>query len=261
MKRILLLSALCLGLAAAPAAVFAQDDAAPAEAAAGEIVPAEGAAQQTGPKKSNVFVEVVFGSGWLGTFLWLCLFSCIGVYIWLVIDCSLTVSTKKIIPQHLIDSVEAAMKEGDVVKALECCSNEPGPMANILTAGFSHVEEGYDVIQEAISTAADLEVEKIQQRLGWFTVDANVAPQFGLLGTVQGMIMAFGHIGNSIEIATLSKDISQALWTTAFGLCASIPCVITFYFFRNNANKIVLRMEAITMELVKGLRNVEVVSE
>lgn len=261
MKKILLLSALCLGLAAAPSASFAQDEAELAAAAtAGEIVAADGSAS-TAPKKTGTFYQVLFGSGALGTILWLFLFSCIGVFIWLLIDCSLTVTSKKIIPQSLIDNVEAAMKEGDVVKALECCRAEPGPMANILTAGFSHVEEGYDVIQEAISTAADLEVEKIQQRLGWFTVTANVAPQFGLLGTVQGMIMAFGHIGGTIEIAVLSTDIAQALWTTAFGLCASIPCVITFYVFRNSANRIVLRMEALTMELVKGLRNVEVVEE
>lgn len=258
MKKLILLSTLCLGIAAFPVSSFAQDEVEAAPAAAGELVATEGAAA---PKKNNTFYQVLFGSGFLGTFLWLCLFGCIGAYIWLLIDNTLTISTKKIIPQTLIDSVENAMKEGDVVKALECCRSEPGPMANILISGFSHVEEGYDVIQEAISTAADLEVEKIQQRLGWFNVVANVSPSFGLLGTVQGMIMAFGHIGGTIEIAVLSTDIGQALWTTAFGLCASIPCVLTFNVFRNSANRIVLRMEALTMELVKGLRNVEVVEE
>ncbi len=256
MKKLLLLSALCIGLAA-PVATIAQEDAPPPPATTeNALVPTEGA---PAPKKQpGVFYQVVFGSGWLGTVLWIALFSTIGIYIALLIDCALTISTKKIIPQHLIDSVEAAMKEGDVVKALECCSNEPGPMANILTAGFNHVEEGYDVIQEAITTAADLEVEKIQQRLGWFSVDGNIAPMLGLLGTVQGMILAFGNI-TQMDVGVLATNISQALWTTAFGLVAAIPCVVTFYAFRNTANKIVLRMEAITMELVKGLRNVEVV--
>ena len=255
MKKLLLLSALCIGLAA-PVVSFAQEDAPAPATTENAIVPTEGAA--AAPKKTGVFYDVVFGSGWLGTVLWIALFSTIGIYIWLLIDCSLTISTKKIIPQHLIDAVEQAMKDGDVVKALECCSNEPGPMANILTAGFNHVEEGYDVIQEAITTAADLEVEKIQQRLGWFSVDGNIAPMLGLLGTVQGMILAFGNI-TQMDVGVLATNISQALWTTAFGLVAAIPCVVTFYAFRNTANKIVLRMEAITMELVKGLRNVEVV--
>ncbi len=260
MKKSILLSFACLGIALAAPAAFAQEDIEAAAAAGDNAI--EASASSPAPRKQSEFMQVLFGSGWLGTVLWIALLSTIGIYIWLVIDCSLTVTTKKIIPQTLIDNVEGAMKEGDVVKALQCCANEPGPMANILSAGFNHVEEGFDVIQEAISTAADLEVEKIQQRLGWFSVDGNVAPMLGLLGTVQGMILAFKNMaGATVDVAVLSSNISQALWTTAFGLVAAIPCVVTYYAFRNNANKIVLRMEAITMELVKGLRNVEVVSE
>lgn len=53
-------------------------------------------------------------------------------------------------PHQLIEKVQAAMAEGDVMKALQACESEPGPMANVLTAGFSHVEEGYEVIEEAV---------------------------------------------------------------------------------------------------------------
>ena len=224
MKKLLLLSALCIGLAA-PVVSYAQEDAPAPAATENAIVPTDGAAPA--PKKTGVFYDVVFGSGWLGTVLWIALFSTIGIYIWLLIDCSLTISTKKIIPQHLIDAVEQAMKDGDVVKALECCSNEPGPMANILTAGFNHVEEGYDVIQEAITTAADLEVEKIQQRLGWFSVDGNIAPMLGLLGTVWGVLDAFADMGaaGSATIATMAPAISSALVTTVVGLLIAIPGV------------------------------------
>ena len=66
-----------------------------------------------------------------------------------------------------------------------------GPLANILTAGFSHVEEGFDIIQESIGAAADLETERLMQRLTWISVCSNLSPMLGLLGTVQGMIMAF----------------------------------------------------------------------
>ena len=186
-----------------------------------------------------------------------------GFYIYLLIDCSILVRPTKIMPQTLINSVEAAMKEGDVVKALQCCENDPTPMASILSAGFSHVEEGFEVIQEAISTAADLEIERLMQKLTWFSVDGNIAPMLGLLGTVQGMIMAFANMGTggAVDTGALAVNISQALWTTAAGLCSAIPCVTTYYIFRNRANRIVLQMEAITMELVKDLRNVEVVAD
>lgn len=237
-----------------------------ADAAADAAVTNEVVVSPDAPKDASggdsVFYQVLFGSGFLGFMLWMALFGAMGFYIYLVVDCSILVRPSKIMPQTLIDSVEAAMKEGDVVKALQFCENDPTPMASILSAGFSHVEEGFEVIEQAISTAADMEIERLNQRLTWFSVDSNIAPMLGLLGTVQGMIMAFANLaGGAPDFGVLAINISQALWTTAAGLTAAIPCVITFYFFRNRANRIVLRMQAITMELVKDLRNVEVVAE
>ena len=148
------------------------------------------------------------------------------------------------------------------VKALQFCENEPTPMSNILSAGFIHVEEGFDVISSAVDAAADLEIERIMQHLAWISVCANIAPQLGLLGTVQGMIMAFGNLGTgSPNVGLLATNISQALYTTAGGLTTSIPAVCTYYLYRNKANRIILQMTATTMELIKDLRNVEVVAE
>ena len=281
MKKSLVLSLVAAGimLATTPAS-FAQDpapDAAPAAAApaAAAVAPAAGAiventdtamaattAAATQKSGQSEFWKVLTGSGTLGFLLWVALFSAGGFYIYLVVQLSILIRPSKIMPQTLTDNVEAAMKEGDVVKALQFCENDPTPMASILSAGFSHVEEGFEVIQEAISTAADLEIERMNQRLTWLSVDANIAPMLGLLGTVQGMIMAFGNLaGGSPDVGLLAVNISQALWTTAGGLCVAIPAVFTYYAFRNKANRIVLRMEAITMELVKDLRNVEVISD
>ncbi len=279
MKKSLVLSLVAAGIMLAiPSASFAQDplpEAAPAAvpevaapAAAGAIVDntdtamAEKTAAAAQKSGESVFWTVLTGSGTLGFLLWMALFSAGGFYIYLVVQLSILIRPSKIMPETLTNNVEAAMKEGDVVKALQFCENDPTPMASILSAGFSHVEEGFEVIQEAISTAADLEVERMNQRLTWLSVDANIAPMLGLLGTVQGMIMAFSNLaGGSPDVGLLAVNISQALWTTAGGLCVAIPAVFTYYAFRNKANRIVLRMEAITMELVKDLRNVEVVTD
>ncbi len=213
------------------------------------------------PPSNNIF-SVIGKSGALGIILWLVIFGAAGAGVYFVVDCIITIQTKRIMPQVLIDNVNEAMSEGDVLKALQCCENEPGPLANILTAGFSHVEEGFDIIQEAITTAADLETEKLMQKITWLSVVGNLAPMLGLLGTVQGMIAAFRNLASGApDVGLLAANISQALYTTAAGLSIAVPCVAVYYTFRNSANKIVLRMEAMTMELIKDLRNVEVVEE
>ncbi len=243
---------------AAPAA----KDASTEEVKAGTIEAAEGVEVKEAKQMSNDLWTVIFSSGPLGVLLWLALFGAGGYGVYLMVDCGIMVRVKRVMPQTLIDNVTQSMSEGDVFKALQNCENEPGPMANILIAGFSHVEEGYDVIQEAISTAADLEAELLMQRVTWLAVAANIAPMLGLLGTVQGMIGAFMALaGGTPDQGVLALQIAQALYTTAAGLTIAVPCVTAYYSFRNAANKMVLRMEAMTMELIKDLRNVEVVSE
>lgn len=236
------------------------------EAMAQEVAAAptstEATAATASKKNSMSFLNVIMSSGWLGVLLWLALFASGGAAVYFCVDCGITVRTTKILPQSLVDNVTGAMAEGDVMKALNFCENEPGPLASILTAGFSHVEEGYEVIQEAVATAADLEAEKLMQKINWISVCAALAPMLGLLGTVQGMIAAFANIAQGApDVAVLAMNIAQALYTTAGGLVVAIPAINAFYVFRNAANKIVLRMEALTMELIKDLRNVEVVNE
>ena len=268
MKRLVMSAVMFAGLTVG--SVMAQD-AAPAPAAAPAAVAAPAAAagavaEAAAPAKKKSggtgFFAVIFGSGWLGVFLWAALFGCGAAAIYFIVDSSVLIRPQKIMPQTLIDKVKGAMAEGDVMKALHACETEPGPMANILSAGFSHVEEGFEVIQESIGAAADLETERIMQRLTWISVCSNLAPMLGLLGTVQGMIMAFATLATGApDVGALALAIAQALWTTAGGLTIAIPAITFYYSIRNKANSLILRMQAMTMELIKDLRNVEVVND
>lgn len=237
----------------------------PAPAPAPSVAPGPSpATQPSAPARSSLGLFSVIGSsGFLGVLIWIGLFADAGIGVYLVVDCLIMVKPARIMPQALVDSVTQAMNEGDVLKALEACEKEPGPLANILIAGFSRVEEGFEVIQEAISAAADFETEKLMQKITWLAVVANIAPMLGLLGTVQGMIWAFAMLGTSgtPNVALLALAIAQALYTTAAGLSIAIPIIGIFYALRNNANRCVLKMQAMTMELIKDLRNVEVVEE
>jgi len=264
MKKFILLSAIMAVVLSGMmmSNVWAQAAPAPAgDAAAGTLAPAEGTAAPAANTRTGMeFGSVVFSSGAMGVFLWIVIFGTGAAGVYLCVDAGITIRPKRIMSEKLIQSVTQAMAEGDVLKAMKNCEDEPGALSNILSAGFGHVEEGYEIIEEAVSTAADLETERIAQKLTWISVTANLAPMLGLLGTVQGMIKAFAGIaGGTPDVAYLALAIAQALYTTAAGLCIAIPCVSGYYFFRNRANTIILRMQAMTMELIKDLRNVEVV--
>lgn len=244
--------------------VLAQDEEAAAAPAAGLELEADAAEAAASEEPSSGFFQVVAGGGWLGILLWMTIFGCSLAGVALIVDSFITIQQKKLVPQHLADSVMEAMEQGDVMKALKQCEEEPGPLASVLSAGFSNVEEGFEAVQEAVGVTADLEGEKLMQRVNYLNVVGNLSPMLGLLGTVQGMIMAFASLGTTTgaaKQAMLAINISQALYTTAAGLSVAIPAVAFFYFFRNRATNIILGMEALTMDLIKTLRNVEVVED
>ena len=267
MRKSVVAAMMLLGLVVAPvaASVALADDPAPAAEAGNAEAPAKkegGEGQDTKKKTNSGFMGVVFGSGVLGVILWAALFLDGAMAIYFIVDCMVLIRPQKLMPQGLINNVQGAVAEGDVMKAIKACESDPSPMANVLGAAFQHVEDGYDVIQESVNAAADLEIERIMQRLTWISVCSNLAPSLGLLGTVQGMIMCFATLSSgSPDVGELAGNISQALWTTAGGLVVSIPALTFFYSIRNNANRLILRMTALTMELIKPLRNVEVEPE
>ena len=204
------------------------------------------------------FYDIVFGSGIVGMLLWFALFGDGALAIYFGLDSMILIKPEKLMPKKLMDGVQAAMAEGDVVKAMEVCQNNPSAMGSIVLAAFQHIEEGFEAIQEAVTAASDLEQEKIQQRLNWISVCGNLGPSLGLLGTVQGMILTFQALasGGAGDAAALANSIGQALWTTAGGLIVSIPSITIFYSLRNKANRLILKMQAMTMEILNGLRNV-----
>jgi len=260
---------LAIGLVSLGSVTLAQEatPAAPAAAATGlELDPAAAeAASKEASKDAMSFYVIVMSGGFMGVILWLALGACSVAGFALIVDSFITIREKKIVPQAFVTKVREAMEQGDVMKAVKHCEEEPGPLASILTAGFSNVQEGFEAIQEAVGIAADLESEKLLQRITYLNVVANLAPMLGLLGTVQGMIFAFATLGTqsagAAQQSMLAVNIAQALYTTAAGLVAAVPALAFFFYFRNRATKITLGMEALTLDLIKVLRNVEVVHD
>lgn len=206
------------------------------------------------------FVAVLLSGGVLGIVLWLALaaLSLAGTH--LIIDSFIKIRAKRIIPDALANRVREALEANNIPQAMQWCDEEPGTLSNILSAGFTNLPDGPEAAQEAIEVVAELEGEKLLQRINYLNVVGNLAPMLGLLGTVQGMIMAFATLGTeagAAKNAMLAVNISQALYTTAAGLVVAVPALGFFAFFRNRATRIILSIEALTMDLMKKIRSRE----
>lgn len=199
---------------------------------------------------SDGFWDVVVKGGALGILLWFALAALSVAGTHLIVDSFLKIKRARFMPDGLVDGVRSALGDHDLDRARRVCAESSGALANILSAGFQNMDA-----EDAVGVAAQLESEKLMQRVNYLNVVGNLAPMLGLLGTVQGMILAFATLGTeagAAKNAMLAIHISQALYTTAAGLVIAVPALGFFSFFRNRAAKIILEMEALTLDLMKN---------
>lgn len=207
------------------------------------------------------FLDVVFGGTAMDIIVWLMIFLTSLATVALIIDSCVCIQASKIMPVDLIETVKASLAAGDLGSAMEACEATPGPLSNILMSGFNNITEGYDVVLDSVSSQASIETEKLMQRVNYLNLCGQLAPMFGLMGTVTGMVSAFGSLATAtgpMKADLLAQSISSALYTTAVGLFIAVPAILGFTFIKNNASKIILMMEAMTYELINTLKDSEV---
>ena len=239
------------------AVVFAASTGLAQEAAAAAAAAPAAAEQSFG----SALWDILYGGSIVNLIIWLGLFATSIMMIIFVVNAFMAVKAERLMPSTVINGVSQALSEGDLEKALQTCDMYPSQLSTIVRAGFNNIEDGYEVVQQAVSQATDLEAEKLMQKVNQLNTCGQIAPMLGLMGTVVGMVMAFAGLASATGAAktkVLAQSISTALWTTCVGLLISVPALLFFTYFKNTATRLLLESESKVLELIKVLRNVEV---
>lgn len=160
---------------------------------------------------------------------------------------------------HLQSEVFKLIRENKIKSAVSVCETNSSPAAHILKAGLLRFGCPYNEIKEAINTATDLEIPKLEQGLVPLITIANTAPLFGLLGTILGITIIFQTMQNqsvglyTITAADLFGGIWQALLTTIAGLIVAIPTFVAYNYFLNSLNNYLNDLNRLGNELTNLL--------
>jgi biopolymer transport protein TolQ len=100
------------------------------------------------------------------------------------------------------------------------------------------------------------QISRQEAYLPFLATTGNVSPFVGLLGTVLGIISAFGEIGKqgTASIAAVAPGVAEALVATAAGLFAAIPAVVAYNYFLTRIRKSAFRTETFSIEFLNALR-------
>jgi biopolymer transport protein ExbB len=173
----------------------------------------------------------------------------------IMVERYVTLTLVKARNQSVWKQLEPALQSGDFDKAREMAGNDKSAIAQLLTIGLAR--QGAVRRREDIEIAMDesmIEITpQLEKRTHYLATFANLATLLGLLGTVSGLIHAFGAVAtaNPADKANLlSASISEAMNCTAFGLMVAVPTVLAHAFLQTKTSELIASLE---MAFVKFL--------
>jgi biopolymer transport protein ExbB len=175
----------------------------------------------------------------------------------LVIEHVMNIKREKLVPPTIVDEIEALFEEEEYQEALELCEANPNFLTNVLAAGLPKLNAGFDTMKQVMGEQVTVEATKLHTKISYLALIGNLAPMWGLFGTVQGMIFAFAEIvklGPNVTPKHLAFGVQQALITTLEGLLVAIPSMMFYFIFRNRVVRIVNELSALGDDLVERFR-------
>jgi biopolymer transport protein ExbB len=168
-----------------------------------------------------------------------------------------TLQRRRIMPPDLTRRIWALVEAGQagdkVVAALEANS----PLGKMLATGLANRHRAREVMMERLEDTGRHVAHDLDRFLNTLGTIAGVSPLLGLLGTVTGIIKSF----NAISVVglgdprVLSGGISEALLTTAAGLCVAIPSYVAHRYLRGRVDSIVVQIEKDVVRFADALND------
>ncbi|MFT5468559.1 MAG: biopolymer transport protein ExbB [Verrucomicrobiales bacterium] len=167
----------------------------------------------------------------------------------LIVYCAISVSPGKMTPKRLVDSLNRTMADRDIQNAYQLCEENPCSYSKCLSGALLKVNFDRDLANKAsmMDAAEDTLDHEETRQMNWINYlnsVATLAPMLGLLGTVFGMIQAFGKLtAGQTKASELAGGIETAMVTTAGGLLVGIPSMFAYFFFRNRLAGIMAQIQ------------------
>ena len=200
-----------------------------------------------------------------GIFMWVILLASISGLAVIIEKMYTFLSKEKKLSEIEKNQLYKALRTGNKEEILKLCKDKNDSVSKSVTKIVSNMDINFDqldnshrqVIEGIISESILEQTTELEKGMSLLGTVVNAAPQLGLLGTVTGMIAAFSALTrNGTSTAKIvAGGISEALYTTAFGLIVAIPALVFYNYFNRRIDVIVSEMERAALQFLSRVKD------
>lgn len=152
----------------------------------------------------------------------------------------------------LLFNIKNMVQSGNIDAARTLCKGINSPESIMLEKGLSRIGQAMSEIRESMQEAASVELNKLEKNMSILNITGRIAPMFGFVGTIIGVIKIFYDISvaKTVEIEVISTGLYQKMITSAGGLVVGVLAFIAYHWMNTKIDKLAHRMEESKLEFL-----------
>lgn len=160
--------------------------------------------------------------------------------------------TSKMSP-NFVDSLRDFIHNNNMDAAKAFCKNTDSPQARIMLKGITKIGKPINEIETSLENAGRVEAYALEKNVNILGIIAGIAPMFGFIGTILGVIKIFYNISldNNISIGRISGGLYEKMITSATGLAIGIFAFIAYHWLNVMVNKAIKNMEISSIDFLE----------
>ncbi len=199
----------------------------------------------------SVFRDNLFAAG-----IMLCLLVMSVIAVAIFISRYSTIKNATVINENFMNNIRAHVQNGNIGAARALCQSTDSPVARMVEKGLMRIGKPLSDIEHSIENVGKLEIFKLEKNVNILSIIAGVAPMFGFLGTIAGMIQTFSDLAkaNNLSISSIAHGIYVKMFTSATGLMVGIFAFIAYNLLNSMIDRVVNNMETSTFNFIDLLQ-------
>lgn len=172
--------------------------------------------------------------------------------IYVFIERFITISKAGKVEDRFMNVVKDHITNGNIQAAKSYCRGFNHPVARVVEKGIDRIGKPIKDIERSMENVAKLEIYKMERWLNILSIIAGIAPMFGFLGTIAGMLKLFDEVAsaNVLSIGTIAGGINVKMVTSAAGLMVGILAFVFYNSLNAMIDRVVNKIENSSFEFV-----------
>lgn len=210
------------------------------------------AAAQPVPKKEMHLIDVMMQAGWI--MIPLLLLSVATIYVF--VERWLAIKKATEVDGNFMNIIRDNILSGNVTAARNFARNTQNPVGRIIDKGLQRIGKPIDSIENSMENVAQLEMYKLERNVNILSVISKIAPIFGFVGTLVGLMQLFFNINatGEYELSTIAGGIYTKLITSITGLIIGLVAYLFHNILHTQVEKAINKMEASAADFLDVLQ-------